>query len=315
MGVAASPEPSYVNLARRDQLEERVWQLDALLTDCTVCPRLCRVDRRRTRGVCGTGIYPEVASHGPSLDGEPVLCGSNGAGSVVLANCNLHCVFCHNYVGTQAVSHIEGRKLSAVDLAAVFLDLQGRGCHNLTWTAPSHQVPQLVRALDLATREGLRIPVVYNSNAYDSPAVLRLLDGVVDVYVPDLKYSEPLPAEQVSGAPEYPKHAREALREMYRQVGTTWELEPHGTLQRGMLVRIQVLPYDLAGVEASLEWLARELSPRLAVSLRAAVRSCLGAGETRRASPVDRDLTLEEWRIARWALGEHNSGDHVFVEQ
>ncbi len=182
---------SYVRLARSGELGERARSLDALLDDCTVCPRECRVDRRRELGECATGADAVVASWNSHHGEEPVISCRRGSGTVFLANCNLRCVFCQNHDISQRPPDFADRSISDEELAAIFIDLQDRGCHNLNWVSPSHQVPQLVRALEIAAHRGLSMPVVYNSNGFDSVKVLRLLDGVVDIYMPDLKYAQP----------------------------------------------------------------------------------------------------------------------------
>ncbi len=306
--------PAYLRLARSGALADRASRLEAILSCCTLCPRECGVDRARELGHCGTGVEAEVATWGPRHDLEPVLVGAAGAGVVAMANCNLHCVFCRP-TSVPGDAGCRGRQVTADELAGLFLVLQDRGCHNLCWTAPSHQVPQLVRALTRAVRRGLRLPLAYQSNGYDGLETLRLLEGLVDVFVVDLKYSAASAAEELSGIPGYPERARAAIREMYRQVGEAWALGPEGTLRRGLLVRLQVLPYDLAGVETSLRWLSASVSPTVAVSLRAANRSCRGQESTQPHPALDRDLTPEEWALARWAAGEHmRCGDRLLVD-
>ena len=260
---------SYVRLARSGELGERARSLDALLEDCTVCPRECRVDRRSELGECATGADAVVASWNPHHGEEPVISSRRGSGTVFLGNCNLRCVFCQNHDISQRPMDFANRSISDEELASIFIDLQDRGCHNLNWVSPSHQVPQLVRALEIAAHRGLSLPVVYNSNGYDSVEVLRLLDGIVDVYMPDLKYAQPEAGCRLSSVEDYPRHARAALAEMYRQIGDTWDLGPEGELRRGLLVRLLVLPEGLGGVEANLAWIARALSPTVAVSLLA----------------------------------------------
>ncbi len=243
-----------------------------MLADCTVCPRQCKVDRRLELGTCATGAEPAVASYNLHFGEEPAISGSRGSGTVFLANCNLRCVFCQNHDISQRPADFVGHEVTAADLAAVFLDLQDRGAHNINWVSPSHQVPQLVRALVVAAGRGLSIPIVYNSNGYDSVPVLRLLDGVVDIYMPDLKYANPATGCRLSGVEDYPARAHEALAEMHRQVEDGWVLTPDGALHRGLLIRMLVLPDGLAHVEASIEWVARQLSPEVAISLLAQYR-------------------------------------------
>lgn len=305
--------PGYVALAASGELEARARALEAILTDCTLCPRRCRVDRHLEVGSCSTGAYPVVASFNPHSGEEPVISGRRGSGTVFLANCNLACVLCQNHDISQRPGDYRDAVTPTGDLARMFLALQEYGCHNVNWVSPTHQVPQLVRALAVAAERGLKIPVVYNTNGYDSLEVLRLLDGVVDVYMPDLKYSDPAVGEELSGVPDYPQRAREALHEMHRQVGDTWQLGPDGELERGMLVRLLVLPENLAGVDDSLRWMAETLSPRVAVSLLAQYRPANRVSAT--SFPrLDRTLTNREWLAAAAALRWHMEGDRHHVQ-
>ncbi|MEN8164486.1 MAG: radical SAM protein, partial [Acidobacteriota bacterium] len=265
-------EACYLDLAASGELKRRATALDAMLSGCTVCPHQCNVDRSSEMGECATGLEAVVASWTPHFGEESVISGHRGSGTVFLANCNLRCVFCQNHQISQRPKSFLDQGISDDDLAEIFLDLQYRGCHNLNWVSPSHQVPQLVRGLERAARRGFRLPVVYNSNGYDSVEVLRLLHGVVDIYMPDLKYADAEVAARYSGVPEYPTRARAALEEMFRQVGADWHLDSDGALERGLLVRILVLPNDLANVADSLRWIADTLSPDVRISLLAQYR-------------------------------------------
>ncbi len=285
-----------------------------MLSSCTVCPRNCGVDRHSELGTCATGANPVVASWTPHFGEEPVLSGRRGSGTVFLANCNLRCVFCQNHDISQRPRNFMGRSISHDELAGVFLELQDRGCHNVNWVSPTHQVPQLVRSLVLAAQRGLTLPVVYNTNAYDSVEVLRLLEGVVDVWLPDLKYADRDAGASCSRVPDYPERAREALAEMFRQVGEDWELAPDGTLRRGLLVRVLVLPNGLAGVEESLRWIAENLSPRVGIALMAQYYPTHLAGRPGRYPLLSRPISAGEWDRALEALDRHMAGDHHFVQ-
>ncbi len=243
--------PSYVALLESGEFEDRVRHLESMLADCTVCPHECRVDRRSAVGICATGSNPVVASCTSHFGEEPVISGHHGSGTVFFANCNLRCVFCQNHEISQRPHHYHDTAITTDELADVFLDLQRQGCHNINWVSPSHQVPQLVRSLHRAACRGLRLPVVYNSNGFDAVEVLRLLEGVVDIYMPDLKYADSDSGLTCSRVADYPQHARSALEEMFRQVGDTWTKAPDGTLVRGLLWNPQVLLADepLAGLD------------------------------------------------------------------
>jgi putative pyruvate formate lyase activating enzyme len=243
-----------------------------------------------------------------------VISSRRGSGTVFLANCNLRCVFCQNHDISQPPAGFRESSTSDEELAAIYLDLQDRGCHNLNWVSPSHQVPQLVRALTIAARRGLMLPIVYNSNGYDSVEVLELLDGIVDIWMPDLKYSDPEAGRRFSTVDDYPQRARAALREMYRQVGDTWDLGPEGELRRGLLVRMLVLPGGRAGVGENLKWLSSALSPRVAISLLAQYRPAHRVLRTHEPGDLGRGITREEWLDAVAALERHMEGDRHHVQ-
>ena len=309
-----APRASYVALSRSGELEQRARALDAMLSDCTVCPHECRVDRRVNLGNCATGADAALASWCPHHGEEPVISGRLGSGTVFLANCNLRCAFCQNHDISQRSRDFRDATITDARLASIFLELQDRGCHNINWVSPSHQVPQLVRGLVLAAGRGLAIPIVYNTNAYDSVETLRLLDGVVDIYMPDLKFADPETGCRLSGIPDYPRHARAALAEMHRQIGDDWNVGPDGALQRGILIRMLVLPENLAGIETSLEWIARELSPRTAISLLAQYRPAHRALRSNEVPELQRGITTEEWRRAADAVRRHMEGDRHHLQ-
>ena len=241
------------------------------LSPCTLCPRACRVDRTRgERGACGVGVEPTVASFAAHFGEEPFLSGTHlarprGSGTVFLAGCNLHCHHCQNW----QISRGEGggRAWRRVELTAAFLELQRQGCHNLNLVSPTHQTPALLHALAAAAADGFALPVVWNSNAYEDVGVLELLEGVVDVWLPDLKYADEEAGGALSGVPRYPETARAAILEMARQVGTEPVHDSEGLLVRGVAVRVLVLPEDLAGVESSLRWLRWALGTEVPLSL------------------------------------------------
>jgi putative pyruvate formate lyase activating enzyme len=301
--------PSYTILHETGELRARADRLEAMLSPCRLCPHDCRVDRLAGRtAVCRSGRLPIVSAYTPHFGEEPPIAGANGSGNLFLGNCNLRCVYCQNHQISQRPREARSREVSCERLAEMALDLQAQGCHNLNFVSPTHFVPQIVRALDLAAGRGLRLPVVYNTNAYDSTEALRLLDGVVDIYLPDLKYAEDAAAAAYSRAGTYVAHARAALREMHRQVGHELAFDERGILKRGLIVRLLVLPNDLAGIRDSLLFLRDELSPRVALSLmsqyypvhRATVdrhpllSRRLMAGEYGRALDLLEELGMEE---------------------
>ncbi|HZI19404.1 MAG TPA: radical SAM protein [Pyrinomonadaceae bacterium] len=294
--MAAERRPSYLALYESGELEERVRALERLLLSCTVCPLDCGNDR--TRGElarCYSGRLPVVSSYTPHFGEEPALTGTRGAGNVFFGNCNLRCVYCQNYQISQAHKEQIKNEVTHERLAEMLLELQERGCHNVNFVSPTHFAPQMARAVLIAAGRGLRLPVVYNTNAYDSVEVLRLLEGVVDVYLPDLKYSDSAEGYSYSKVPHYAERARDALAEMFRQTGDELVFGEDGLLKRGLVVRLLVLPNDVAGVRESLEWIRDCLSPRVAVSLMAQYYPTNRAAIDERYALLSRRASESEW--------------------
>lgn len=259
--------PSYLNLYETGELTERLKSLEALLARCVVCPRDCGTNRLRDEiGFCRAGYKPIVMSANPHFGEEPVLSGTRGAGTIFFGSCNMKCVYCQNFQISQNLkAKLEG-EIEFETLADMMLALQEKGCHNIDLVSPSHFVPQIVRALLIAIPKGLHLPLVYNTNAYDSVEVLKLLDGIVDIYLPDLKYGENEHALKYSYTKNYVESAQAAIKEMHRQVGDLVVSE-EGVAVRGLIVRHLVLPNEIAGSEQVLRFIARELGPGVAVSL------------------------------------------------
>ncbi|MHB8069817.1 MAG: radical SAM protein [Desulfobaccales bacterium] len=264
-------EPAYLETQRRGLLQEKIAAASAILSQCRLCPRNCLVDRHRgERGLCRTGDQPLVSSYGPHFGEEDPLVGQHGSGTIFFSHCNLYCIFCQNY----EISHGgEGEEISIPDLAAIMVLLQKRGCHNINFVTPSHQVAQILEALPLAIEGGLNVPLVYNTGGYDALETLKLLDGVIDIYMPDFKFWDPKVAEELCEASDYPEIARQALKEMHRQVGDL-VLDEAGVARRGLLVRHLVLPDNLAGTREVMEFLAREISPHTYVNVMGQYRPC-----------------------------------------
>ena len=295
--------PGYLSLLETGELEERVERLYALLSSCTVCPRLCGNDRlRNVLASCASGLNPVVSSYTPHFGEEPCLSGTRGAGNIFLGNCNLRCVYCQNFQISQDYPVQRQNEVTVERLAEMMLELQGRGCHNIGFVSPTHFAPQVARAVLLAARGGLRVPIVYNTNAYDSVEVLRLLEGIVDVYLPDLKYAGNAEGWTYSKVPDYADRARDALIEMFRQKGARLEFDEDGLLRSGLLVRILVLPNGVAGAGDSLSWIAETLSPRVAVSLMAQYYPIHRAASSEKYSALNRSITAAEWQEALASL-------------
>jgi len=303
--MAAEYRPNYLALYESGELGERVEALEKLLLNCTVCPLDCGNNRMENQlARCYSGRLPIVSSYTPHFGEEPALAGTGGAGNVFFGNCNLRCVYCQNYQISQAHREQLKNEVTHERLAGMLLELQERGCHNVNFVSPTHFAPQMARALLLAARQGLRLPVVYNTNAYDSVEVLRLLDGVVDVYLPDLKYSDSAEGYAYSKVPHYAERARAALTEMFRQTGDGLVFGADGLLKRGLVVRLLALPNDVAGLRESLEWLREHLSPRVAVSLMAQYYPTNRAGTDERYTLLSRRVSESEWWRAVSLLGE-----------
>src|SRR5689334_10729957 len=213
-------EPSYRALLDQGLLESRVAELEKLLERCTVCPRDCLNNRLNNEiAACYSGRLPIVSSYTAHFGEEPALSGTKGAGNIFFGNCNLRCVYCQNYQISQAYKEQIRNEVTHERLAEMMLELQAKGCHNINFVSPTHFAPQLARAVLIAAGQGLRLPIVYNTNAYDSVEVLRLLEGIVGVYLPDLKYADSSEGYTFSKVPHYAERARAALKEMYRQTG------------------------------------------------------------------------------------------------
>lgn len=276
-----------------------------MLESCRVCPRDCLNNRLKDEiAACYSGRLPVVSSYTPHFGEEPALTGKHGAGNIFFGNCNLRCVYCQNFQISQTHKEQIKNQVTHERLAEMMLDLQARGCHNINFVSPTHFAPQMARSIMLAARKGLRLPIVYNTNAYDSVEVLRLLDRVVDVYLPDLKYAENEAGYEYSKVSDYKDHARRAISEMYRQTGDELVFGADGLLKRGLVIRLLVLPNDLAGVRESLEWIRDALSPRVAVSMMAQYYATNRAATDARYTLLSRRITETEWLRALSALDE-----------
>src|SRR5436190_5468857 len=298
-------EPSYLALWRSGELLERVEALEALLERWTICPRDCLNNRLRNEiAACYSGRLPIVSSYTPHFGEEPPLVGTRGAGNIFFGNCNLRCVYCQNYQISQTHKEQITNEVRHERLAEVMLELQARGCHNINFVSPTHFAPQMARAILLAANGGLHLPIVYNTNAYDSVEVLRLLEGIVDVDLPDLKYAEVDAGYLYSKVKGYKNCSRLALKEMHRQTGDELVFGKDGLLKRGLVIRLLVLPNDLGGIKESLEWIRRELSPRVAISLMAQYYPTNVAGTNPRYALLSRRIRESEWIQAVSALDE-----------
>ena len=297
--------PGYLRLLETGELIKRVEALEGMLESCTVCPRDCLNNRLKDEiAACYSGRLPIVSSFTPHFGEEPALTGTRGAGNIFFGNCNLRCVYCQNFQISQKHKEEIRNQITHERLAAMMLELQGRGCHNIGFVSPTHFAPQMARGVYLAACQGLNLPVIYNTNAYDSVRVLELLDGIVDIYLPDLKYAESSAGYEYSKVRNYTEHARSAIAEMFRQTGEELVFGEDGLLKRGLVIRLLVLPNDLAGVRESLEWIRDALSPRVAVSMMAQYYATNKAATDERYMLLSRRISESEWMRALSALDE-----------
>ena len=299
MRVKERCEPAYLALLESGELRRRAEAAVASLKVCRVCPRDCEVDRLKDeRAVCKTGRYAIVGSYFPHFGEEDCLRGWKGSGTIFFAGCNLRCVFCQNY---DLSWEVKGTPAPPGRLAAMMLELQEIGCHNINFVTPEHVVPQILEALPAAVEKGLRLPIVYNTSAYDSMESLKSMDGVVDIYMPDFKFWDAGVSARMVKGKDYPESARAAIPEMHRQVGPL-AFDENGLARRGVLVRHLVMPGGLAGTREIMRFLAREVSPDTYVNIMdqyypaGQVSPTKYAEICRRPSPTE---VLEARQIAR----------------
>jgi len=282
--------PSYRQTLTHAELNRRAEELHGMMRECTLCPRECGARRLEGRyGVCRTADEIVVASSSPHYGEEPPLVGSRGSGTIFFASCNVKCLYCQNY----DISHGRyGRRVSAGELARAMLALEASGCHNINLVTPTHVVPGIAEAVAIAADKGLTVPIVYNSGGYESVKTLALLEGIVDIYMPDIKYSGDEYARKYSGAPGYPEASQAAVKEMQRQVGDL-AIDERGVATHGLLIRHLVLPNGIAGSREVLGFIAREISLNAYVNIMDQYRPMYRAYRYRE---LDRPLAVTEYR-------------------
>jgi putative pyruvate formate lyase activating enzyme len=316
-------EPAFIKLYRTGELERRVIELEKLLERCVVCPKDCGNNRLEDEiAACYSGRLPIVSSYTAHFGEEPCLSGTGGAGNIFFGNCNLRCVYCQNYQISQTWKTQKKNETTHERLAEMMLELQARGCHNIGFVSPTHFAPQMARAIFIAAEKGLHLPIVYNTNAYDSVEVLRLLDGIVDVYLPDLKYADNDAGFTFSKVRGYKNYARAAVKERFRQMGDKLIFDENGILQKGLLIRLLVLPNDIAGIEENLRWIKEELSPRTAISLMAQYYATNKAATDEKYILLSRRISEREWfeavsiledlQIEEGFMQEYESASHYY---
>jgi len=303
--IPETPKPGYLNLHATGELEERACRAYDLLQPCTVCPRKCGVNRLdNERGFCRTGLLPVIASYGPHFGEEPPLVGRGGSGTIFISHCNLACIFCQNNDISQGG---QGTEVTPDKFAEMMIRLQQGGCENINIVTPSHIVPQLIQSIGIAAGRGLSVPIIYNSGGYDAVETLRLLEGIIDIYMPDAKYGSNDIAAALSHGPVYVDAMKDALTEMHRQVGDLMIID--GIAVQGLLVRHLVLPDNCAGSDLVLPWIAENISRDTYVNImdqyhpanqalasgsygNSALRRGITAAEYERAIRIARDAGL-----------------------
>jgi putative pyruvate formate lyase activating enzyme len=275
------------------ELSQRVRQALEILSSCELCPRRCRVDRQAGElGICGIGVHARVASYAPHFGEEQPLVGQFGSGTIFFSGCHLHCCFCQNY----EISHTPetGIELEAQGLAAIMLELQAMGCHNINLVSPTHLVPQILAALFIGYENGLSLPLVYNSSGYESISTLTLLDGVIDIYMPDFKFWHRASAANYCEAPDYPETTRAALKHMFNQVGDL-EIDANGLAYRGLLIRHLLMPEALEETEQILGYIAEQISLNTYVNIMDQYRPC---GTSGRFNELNKTIGPQHYRQA-----------------
>lgn len=287
-------EPAYLRLYRTGELKKRASDAIESLASCCGCPRNCRDDRLANKtGVCKIGRFACVSSYFPHRGEEPCLSGWRGSGTIFFAGCNLRCQFCQNY----EISHLGlGQETSPERLAEMMLELQVEGCHNINFVTPTHVVSQILEGLDLAVEAGLRLPIVYNTSAYDSLESLQRMDGIIDIYMPDFKIWDSRVALKYLATKDYPEAARRAIREMHRQVGEL-KMDEQGLAKRGVLVRHLVMPGGIAGTREITKFLAREISPHTYLNIMAQYSPAYKVSDER-FPEINRRITPREYTDA-----------------
>ena len=260
--------PSYIHLLNNGELEKRAKIADKILESCTSCPRHCEINRViDERGTCKSGYLPVISSFTPHFGEEPVLSGTRGAGNIFFGNCNLRCVFCQNYEISQNWKVENSKTVSFERLADIMLELQDKGCHNIGLVSPTHFSAQIIKSIFIAAQKGLRLPIIYNTNAYDSLEMLKLYDGIIDIYLPDFKWGDNESGDTYSKVPDYFDKAKIALKEMYNQVGDRLAYDDNNLVKRGLIIRHLVMPNGLAESEKVFKFISNEISRKVHISL------------------------------------------------
>jgi putative pyruvate formate lyase activating enzyme len=297
-------KPAYLKTFESGKLEKTAQVAFKLLESCVICPRKCRINRLKDqKGFCKTGlkarIYSFMAHHGE----EPPVSGENGSGTIFFAGCNMACIYCQNYEFSQ--ESCPAREVDSRELASIMLELQNSRCHNINLVTPTHILPQILKALLIAIPEGLNIPLVYNTSGYELPEMIKMLDNIVDIYLPDMRYANKEAAIKYSSAPDYPEYNQGSLKEMQRQAGVA-QIDESGIINKGLIIRHLVLPQDISGTKKTMEFIAQELSPETYISLMSQYMPCY---KSDKFPELSRRISKEEYKQAKKImadLGLHN---------
>ncbi|WP_321496067.1 radical SAM protein [uncultured Desulfobacter sp.] len=286
------PQARYIETRRQGRLKQKIKQAYDLMESCCLCPRECQVDRARDQtGVCRASNVLEISSYCPHFGEEPPLSGTQGSGTIFFTHCSLRCLFCQNHdISIQG----QGQRAQTGQLASVMLALQKAGCHNINLVTPGHFLPFILEELDIAARNGLTLPLIYNSSGYERLEALKILDGIVDIYLPDFKFWDPDIAQKICNARDYPSVARQAVTEMFHQVGNL-KTDSKGIAVYGLLVRHLVLPENLAGTREVVEFLSRNVSPNCRINVMSQYRPMYRA---RTLPELSRQVSALEYKDA-----------------
>lgn len=291
--------PAYLNSYQNGGLEKIIEQGFSMLECCCLCPRKCKVNRlKNKRGFCKTGLKPMVCSFLAHHGEEPPISGTSGSGTIFFTNCNMGCVYCQNYEFSQLG---QGREVDFEELAGFLLELQKLGCHNINLVTPTHVMPQILKALKIAISKGLKIPLVYNTGGYELPEIIKVLDGIVDIYLPDMRYVDEEMSVKYSCAPDYPEYNRNSVKEMHRQVGIA-KMDNEGIMRSGLVIRHLVLPNNTSGTEKIMKFIAEEVSPDTYISLMSQYLPYYKAPEFK---DISRRLLMKEYEEAREIMQEY----------
>lgn len=291
--------PAYLESYRNGNLESTIEKTFKLLESCVICPRRCKVNRlKNERGFCRTGLLPKVCSFLPHHGEEPPISGTHGSGTIFFSCCSMACVYCQNYEFSQKD---EGREVDFAELADFMLELQNIGCHNINLVTPTHVMPQILKALSIAISKGLKIPIVYNTGGYELAQIIKLLDAIVDIYLPDMRYADSDMATKYSAAADYPRYNQEAVKEMQRQVGVA-KINKEGIIERGLIIRHLILPHGISGTEKIMQFIAQELSNETYISLMSQYWPCYKASNF---PEISRRITYEEYVKAKKIMEDY----------